>query len=252
MNMRYSTSHTSSRVGVDAYMRFEVEPDSINYPYFDDIHHFVDYRELTTPEEVLEKYLWHGLKISMREIANNLDFDDRSDPDNPFDRHCFGELIRVSALGLALDYIDDLNSCPSEWVDFIAELDLYDLQQDFEDSVNHLINSAEFEVMSYLFGKHYEEETGKDDSDVIDDFIITAQEVIWSIIVHLKSVIPNLMDIMEICTFTDGYLTGKWENDHLDLYLMTEGKRPWPERFNRGFKENEIRSRHDSPSRRRR
>lgn len=232
-NMKYNFTPTFPRVGVAAYMRFDVEEDYDPRYGMESMQHYVTMHDLAVEQpDHLAKNLWHGQRISIRAVANNLDGDDRSGINELEDRVCFGEMVRIASLSLALDYLDEPESCPLEYRHLLVDLDQYDLQEDMEQSLNYLTDVTEPKVSAYLFGRNYTREAKRDVSDLMDQFWMASNEIIWTCLSHLKSLVPELMDIFEILYTSEGYLAGKWENDYLSLYLITESGKELPRRFN--------------------
>lgn len=232
-NMKYNFTPTFPRVGVSAYMRFDVEEDYNPRYGLESMQHYVTVDDLAIEQpQLVAENLWHGQRISLRAIANNLDGDDRSGVNELEDRVCFGEMVRIASIALVLDYLDEPESCPSEYRHFLNDLDQYDLQEDMEQSLNYLTDVTEPKVSAYLFGRNYTRESKRDDSSLMDQFWMTSNEIIWTCLSCLKFNVPELMDIFEILYKTEGYLAGRWENDYLSLYLVTSSGKELPRRFN--------------------
>lgn len=212
-------------------MRFDTEEDY--NPRYGPVsfQHFVEADTLVCEDpRIIKDNLWHGEKISLREVANNLDGDDRYD--TPWeDRVCFGEMVRLAVIAVMVDYLEEPHPRPPGYEALFERVDYEELLDEFEESINYLMDVCEPKVSSYLFGRNYEREVNSGNEDVMSVFWTASQEVIFLVMSCLKYSIYEVLDLFDILYTTEGYLSGRWENDHLSLYLHAEGEKPFPERF---------------------
>lgn len=229
-NEHYLFQPTFPSGEVVTYMRFDVEEDY--NPRFGPraFQHFINVEDLVCDVNLIKSNLWHGSKISLRAAANNLDGDDRSIHDIG-DRLCFGEMVRLAVMSTAIDYLEERANCPREFKQLLDDVDVDGLIDDFEHSLNYLVDVTEPKVSSYLFGRNYSRECDKEDSDLRQEFWCTANEVIWHSLSCLKYAIHDPMSIFEILFRTEGYLKGRWYNDYLSLYLITSKEVQLPSRY---------------------
>lgn len=227
----YSFTPTSHKREVVTYMRFDVDQDYDPRYGKASSELFVSIDDIVCDRDLVGPLLWHGRKISLRAVGNNLDGDDRV-TGGVEDRFCFGEMVRLATLSVALDYLDDdRHKWPARYHELLYDLDQDNLMDEFEMSLNDLVDVTEPKVSSYLFGRNYSRECDQDSSDLIGEFWCVSNEAIWHCMNCLKHAIHDPMDIFEILYRTEGYLKGRWENDYLSLHLITTEGTPLPEKF---------------------
>lgn len=205
------------------------------------MHHSIDVTKLTACEgfeKEIVSSMWHGKQISLRALSNNLDGDNRAKIYTPENRFCFGELLYLAGWGYLIEILDDPYQIPTGYEYLMDDYDVSELGQDYDMALERFMDLTNPEACSYLFGRSLQREQRHQNDELVEVMHSVALEAQWEALVAVKDALdgPTLLNIFESVDLCEGYLSGCWNNDTIEVVLHYDASKGSPDRLLQRFR----------------
>lgn len=178
--------------------------------------------------------------ISSRMVLNNADSDDRSfDHLDIIERTpIFGEFVRLASVSYIADILDEPDHLLRRRLDprdyeYVKSLDTDEISGTLNRELDEVFDTAEPNITAYLFGRDVVE---LDDIGVHirEGFYNFTTDVMYHAYMHLCEATDQWIYVFESHYETNGYFTGKWDEDRIELYLRGDSITNVPDEMTRG------------------
>lgn len=159
--------------------------------------------------------------ISLRELFNNLDGDDRAGRDYTKNRIA-GAVLEIASMAAIQRHEYEKGPNETRYGDIVYDDIVNIIEQDFNWTLRNSTNA----MSSYLFGRHVFMRSFREaNPELYETMLLVCEDILWSLIANLTDIVDNIEDVFEIINSSGNmYTVARWEEDYMIVTFLSEEK----------------------------